>query len=432
MIVDVMECSIVVDEELSRLIPPLRDDERASLEENLLRDGCLEPLIVWAERQVLLDGHNRKEICDQYGLDYEIRELSLPDREAAKLWVIRHQFGRRNLTPYQRAELALSLKPLLAAEAKQRQIEGGKEGGHTAGIGRPKAGADRLVDTCPQAYSTKSKSRDQAATSFGISGKTLDRAEYIRQHADDKTQERLRRGDTTIGAEYKRLRKAEQKQQRAERKAARPRPATDPYRIITADIAEAIQHVEPESVDCMVTDPPYPKKYLHIYDNLARLAVHALKPHGSLVVMVGQSYLPQVMASLSAALTYHWTLAYLTPGGQSAQLWARRVNTFWKPLLWFTKGGYGGDWLGDVCRSDGNDKRFHHWGQSESGMADIIDRFTDPGELILDPFLGAGTTGVVAINLARRFVGIDIDPDAVATAEDRLAAARAEVTHAGS
>ena len=95
------ECGIIVDEEFRSLIPPLTDEERAGLEENLLRDGCLEPLIVWAERQVLLDGHNRKDICDRYGIDYDVRELSLPDRDAAADWIDAHQLGRRNLTPEQ-------------------------------------------------------------------------------------------------------------------------------------------------------------------------------------------------------------------------------------------------------------------------------------------------------------------------------------------
>jgi hypothetical protein len=69
---------------------------------------------------VLLDGHHRKEICDRYGIGYITREISLPGRGDARRWIIGHQFARRNLTPYQRAELALELKPLLAAEAAQR------------------------------------------------------------------------------------------------------------------------------------------------------------------------------------------------------------------------------------------------------------------------------------------------------------------------
>ena len=535
---------IVVDEELRSLIPPLTDEEQAALEANVLSDGCLDPLIVWREQQVLLDGHHRKEICDRFGIDYETRELSLPDRDAAKRWIIEHQFGRRNLTPFQRAELALKLKPLLAERAKARKAAGVSADGQAGGRGKRKnlpkksweheaekrereeiariqtdfahdfdvqrnlisqatqrsakerrrrqmaddlqvyiaatdtkikvgvsanpeyrmeqlsvsdpeikciaafpgdrrieaaakkkfaahsiggewfARTPTLLDEICRYVKKESQRRNESSVELahvaGVSHDTIAKADYVANHADEATKQKLRRGETTINTEYKRLRKAEQKRERAERKAARPDPGGDRYRLITADIASATQHIAAGSVDWIITDPPYPKQYLDLYAHLARLAEHALKPGGSMVAMVGQSYLPQIIERLSTTLTYHWTLAYLTPGGQAAQLWSRRVNTFWKPLLWFTKGEYKGQWIGDVCRSDANDKRYHHWGQSESGIADIIERLTDPGELILDPFLGAGTTGVVAVRMGRRFIGIDVDPDCVSSAEDRL------------
>jgi adenine specific DNA methylase Mod len=85
-------------------------------------------------------------------------------------------------------------------------------------------------------------------------------------------------------------------------------------------------------------------------------------------------------------------------------------------------GPYDGDWQGDVLKSavNDNDKRFHDWGQSESGMADLIERFTKPGDLILDPFLGGGTTGLVALKLNRHFIGIDNNEEQVAIAQGRL------------
>jgi site-specific DNA-methyltransferase (adenine-specific) len=176
-----------------------------------------------------------------------------------------------------------------------------------------------------------------------------------------------------------------------------------------------------ESVDWIITDPPYPREHIQCFYSLSTLAARVLKPGGSVVVMCGQSFLPDVIDALSKHLSYQWVLAYLTPGGQSAQLWDRKVNTFWKPLLWFTKGKYTGDWIGDVCNSTENDKQYHKWGQSVGGMAAIIERFTVPGELICDPFCGAGTTGVAAIKMNRLFVGVDIDSEAITTAKGRLA-----------
>ena len=177
-----------------------------------------------------------------------------------------------------------------------------------------------------------------------------------------------------------------------------------------------------ESVDIIITDPPYPQEFVPLYEELAKFAARVLKPGGSCIAMIGQSYLPDIVAGMAKHLRYHWTCGYITPGGQSVQLWERKVNTFWKPLLWFTKGDYSGDWVGDVCKSEANDndKDHHHWGQSESGMADIIERFTSRGCVVLDPFLGGGTTGVVCVAKQRTFIGIEIDKEVATKAEQRI------------
>ena len=193
--------------------------------------------------------------------------------------------------------------------------------------------------------------------------------------------------------------------------------------LFNGDIRDGLPCIKSESVDCIITDPPYPAEYIPLYGDLSRLAARVLKPNGSLVVMCGQSYLPEVIRQLCTSMKYHWTMAYMTPGGQSPQLFTKKVNTFWKPLLWFTKGEYKGDWMGDVLKSpvNDNDKRFHEWGQSYGGMVDIVTRFTDPDQVILDPFLGGGTTGLAAVTNGRRFIGSDIVQKNIDTARERIA-----------
>jgi hypothetical protein len=90
--------SLTISPELQSLIPPLTPEEHSQLEANLLNDGCRDPLIVWQEEQILLDGHHRLAICERHGLTYTIQELTLPDMDAARLWMIANQLGRRNLT----------------------------------------------------------------------------------------------------------------------------------------------------------------------------------------------------------------------------------------------------------------------------------------------------------------------------------------------
>jgi site-specific DNA-methyltransferase (adenine-specific) len=81
-----------------------------------------------------------------------------------------------------------------------------------------------------------------------------------------------------------------------------------------------------------------------------------------------------------------------------------------------------GKWISDfiVSGPNDNDKSFHKWGQSLSGMTKLIEQLTEPDDLVCDPFYGGATTAVVCWKTGRRFVGCDIDPEAVRTARQRL------------
>ena len=162
--------------------------------------------------------------------------------------------------------------------------------------------------------------------------------------------------------------------------------------------------------DWIITDPPYPKQYLTLYEQLAIRANDWLKEGGLLVAMCGQSCLDEIYTMLAKHLYYYWTAAYLTPG-QSASLRQVNVNTGWKPLLIFAKGKYTGKIFGDVFKSGENDKTMHKWGQSESGMFDVVSKLVLPGQSILDPFCGAGTTGVAALRHGCLFEGVELEEE---------------------
>jgi DNA modification methylase len=55
-------------------------------------------------------------------------------------------------------------------------------------------------------------------------------------------------------------------------------------------------------------------------------------------------------------------------------------------------------------------------------MIELVELFTDPDEIILDPFAGSGTTGVACLRLGRRFIGIEKDAKYAAIARERLTA----------
>ena len=60
-----------IDEDYKYLIAPLQRREFLQLEENIIADGCREPIVVW--NGVIVDGHNRYEICTRHKIPFAIQ-----------------------------------------------------------------------------------------------------------------------------------------------------------------------------------------------------------------------------------------------------------------------------------------------------------------------------------------------------------------------
>ena len=236
------------------------------------------------------------------------------------------------------------------------------------------------------------------------------------EYGEAITAERVRQvvSDRLARTKQRAARRQEQEAQRV------PSPlVTEHYRLIQSQFQDVA--LPGGSIDAIISDPPYAAKDVPLYADLARFAAQALRPGGSLIVLIGNRQLRDALNAIAPQFPQWWPLAYLVPGGGNAPIYHYRMLVGYKPVLWFINGSYAGEtWRSDVVRSTAPDKRFHEWGQSESGMAQLIERFTEPGETVLDPMMGAGTTGVAALRLGRRFIGMDIDEQAVATATQRL------------
>jgi 16S rRNA G966 N2-methylase RsmD len=242
------------------------------------------------------------------------------------------------------------------------------------------------------------------------------RAEYY-DRKDEQTQD-IRRSDLwKIGKTIRR-------QQR--KKLKEPAPLKGKlFEFHVGDaLATTLEKVKRQSVHAIITDPPYGAEFLELYSLIPQIAEHALVKNGICLVMTGQTWLPEILNRLSKApLSYHWTIAYLA-GGESAQIWGRKIASGWKPIIWLLNGKNPCEKETDVIRnpSTGRDheKDEHEWGQSIGGHLEIIDRYTLKNQVILDPFCGAGTTNAAAVMRGRKAIGIDIDREAVMQAAARI------------
>lgn len=194
---------IRIDEEFKSLIPPLSADEYAGLEKSLLDEGCRDALVLWGD--VLIDGHNRYEICMKHNILYDTVKMDFDSRDDAKLWMMRNQLARRNLCDLQRIAITHKCEDAVKAKAAERM---------NAGVANPK-----------EKFPEGSQSRDELGAMAGVSGKTYEHGVKVLEEAPKPVVEAALRNDLSINMAHK-VTKLEPEQQQ--------------------EIAERIKHIEEE------------------------------------------------------------------------------------------------------------------------------------------------------------------------------------------
>ena len=243
--------------------------------------------------------------------------------------------------------------------------------------------------------------------------------------------------------------------------------------IIKGDCVAALEALPDQSVDVIFADPPY---------NL-QLGGMLTRPDQSLVDAVDDEWDQFASFEAYDAFTRAWLLAcrrVLKPSGtiwvigsyhnifrvgatlQDLNFWilndviwrktnpmpnfkGRRFQNAHETLIWATRDpkakGYTfnydamkaanddvqmrSDWLFPICNGgerlkDADGKKVHPTQKPEALLARILMASTRPGDVVLDPFFGSGTTGAVAKRLGRHFVGIEREQDYIDAARARI------------
>jgi 16S rRNA G966 N2-methylase RsmD len=373
---------------LANIFPLIEGAEFEALVDDIKQNGLYETIVTLDN--MILDGRNRWRACKAAQVPARFEPFT-GDNPLG--YVISLNLKRRHLNESQRAMVA----DRLANMPK----------------GRPSNNAQICaLNIVPQ---------EQAAKLLNVSRRSVQSARELRQKAPELAQ-CVEQGKETLHNALKTIKAEERKIARETVPADFP-DVGDRYRLITGDFRTAA--IEPNTIDAIITDPPYPKEHIHLYGALASKAAEWLKPGGSLVAMAGQSYLPEIFKEMEGkGLTYNWTLDYRMPTGPSLAIHSRHIqNNQWKPVLWYVKGEL--DSLirpnTDVVISEKSDKEHHHWGQSVSGFDELVRMFSKAGDMVLDPFMGGGTTAICALKQNRKCIGIEIEQKAFNTSKARIA-----------
>ena len=187
--------TITINNELLQYIDPLTANEYAALERSLLAEGCRDALVLWGD--VLVDGHNRYEICRKYDIEFKtVQNTGFTSIDDVMLWMIDNQLGRRSVTDFQRGVLALRKRDIISARVRAEMdasIAAKAEG--TAPVESADTPAEEA--TIPSA---SIKTREDIARVAGISSNTIGQIEKIRKTAAPELVEAVRTGAISINA----------------------------------------------------------------------------------------------------------------------------------------------------------------------------------------------------------------------------------------
>ena len=181
-----------IDNEFRDLIPELDPAELFQLEENIKRDGCRDPLVLW--NGVLVDGHNRYDICKRNDLPFQTIERAFENRSEVIEWIITNQFGRRNLNNYVRGTLAIRLGSEIAERAKANKKASG---------GAVPQKSDKPVDV-----------NKELAKLAGVSHDTISKVNKIEEKGSEEIKKALAKGEISINEAHKKIKAEETRQAR--------------------------------------------------------------------------------------------------------------------------------------------------------------------------------------------------------------------------
>ena len=220
-------------------------------------------------------------------------------------------------------------------------------------------------------------------------------------------------------------------------------------KIVCGDCIEILSKARKPFADLIFADPPFNigYKYDKYYDKVKSknyiawtrewmtVCRNVLKPHGSFYIAIGDEYAAHVRIigeELGLAMR-NWIIWHYTFGQQTKEKFARshtHIFYFVADKNNFTFNDYAVRVPSDR-QLIYNDKRANSKGKMPNDVWDQYSRVcgtfrerqvsSKPGDVVLDPFNGSGTTTVVACQLGRKYVGIDISENYVANAMGRLA-----------
>lgn len=429
-------------------VPRMPPEQEAEFRADIAERGIRVPIEI-IDRGVIVDGRSRYLAAKQLGIK-QVPVIRAPlNGDDPVLYMLRAATKRRHLTDDQRACLAREEMEILSQIATRERA---RLGGLTGGRGRAKP-SDSLPITSAGKQSSTKTSRGTVAAAYRVSERRIRAAQQLKQVAP-KLYERVKAGEQRLTvAKREADRESKRHEQRRLAKAARPRRDESNWEIRCGDCIEELAKFKPGTARLAFADPPYnqgidygpgrkadslaDEAYLAWCRRWIKACVRVLTDDGSLWVMISDEYADHFGLMLREAGLHRrsWIKWYETFGVNCTN----NFNRCSRHIFYCVKNPRRFVFNTDAVsrpsdrQSKYADSRANPHGKlwdnvwciprlvenSRERLPDfptqlplalvqpIVLCASQPGDLVIDPFCGSGTTGVAAVDGRRRFLGIE-------------------------
>ena len=401
-----------IKDEFKKLIPALSVEEFNQLEQNCLAEGIREKIITW--NGFIIDGHNRYEIATRWNLEYQTESKRFETENDVREWMINNQFGRRNLSNYQRSVLALELESVFSERAKEQQ---GK----------------RTDIKQISAESKPIETRKELAKVANVSHDTIAKVKVIEAKATEQVKAQLSTGEVSINQAYQEIKKEEKKINYEQNKAEFEKEikiTNINQVIILGDSIEILPTLKNNSFDLLLSDPPYGmdfksgwnnkekiandkiKDTITLFEDVLKNSVPLLKDNAHFYLFGNIDFLPEIKPIIEKYLNL-----------KSILIWDRKIigmgdlrsYGFSYDIIYF---GYNKVWK-DLNGTRDRDilsfnrvtpsANIHPTEKPLDLLEYLIKKSSNENDKILEPFAGGGSTLIACKNTNRMATGIEIE-----------------------
>jgi DNA modification methylase len=407
--------------ELEVLIPPLTSEEFKQLERNILEEGIRDPLVTW--NGILVDGHNRYRIAQEYDIDFETVEKEFADMNAVKEWMINNQFGRRNLNNYQRSVLALQLEDVFKAKAKENLVLSG---------GDKKSGTQISANPIIQ----KVETRQEIAKVANVSHDTISKVKKIEATASPEIKAKVSTGQISINEAFKEIKKEEKEINFIEKKKEFNKEILhdEKYKakFIIGNSIDILNNNVFEPISLFLSDPPYGMDFksgfdydnkwdkidndkiedtLIVLDKVFEASKKHLKDDAHIYIFGNPNEIEKIKPIFNKYFKLKniliWDREVIGMGdlktyGRSYDIVLFGYNETWKDL--------NGNRDRDILRFNrvAPNNLTHPTEKPLDILEYLIKKSSNEGDYILDPFAGSFSTCKAAKNINRHSYGIEL------------------------